>query len=116
MTRDLTFPNGIGLSPDGRTLYIGISDPENPYIMAYDVPADGKFGKGRVFVDGRARVQQKLQGGFDGLKVDASGNVWSPPARAASSSSHPTASTSARSCRATSWPTARSATTARRST
>jgi gluconolactonase len=76
VTRDLTFPNGIGLSPDGKILYVGISDAENPYVMAYDVPADGKFGKGRIFVDGRARVQQKLQGGFDGLKVDASGNVW----------------------------------------
>ena len=76
VTRDLTFPNGIGLSPDGRILYVGISDGENPYVMAYDVPADGKFGKGRIFIDGRARVQQKLQGGFDGLKVDASGNVW----------------------------------------
>jgi gluconolactonase len=77
VTRDLTFPNGIGVSPDGRTLYVGISDPENPYIMAYDVAADGSFGKGRIFVDGRARVQQKLQGSFDGLKVDAQGNVWS---------------------------------------
>jgi len=76
VTRDLTFPNGVGLSPDGKILYIGISDPENPYVMAYDVPADGKFGKGRIFVDGRARVQQKLQGSFDGLKVDAQGNVW----------------------------------------
>jgi len=75
VTRDLTFPNGVALSPDGRTLYIGISDPENPYVMAYDVPADGKFGKGRIFVDGRSRVQQKLQGSFDGMKVDASGNV-----------------------------------------
>ena len=76
VTRDLTFPNGVALSPDGRILYIGISDPENPYVMAYDVPADGKFGKGRIFVDGRPRVQQKLQGSFDGMKVDASGNVW----------------------------------------
>jgi gluconolactonase len=78
VTRDLTFPNGIGLSPDGRILYVGISDGENPYVMAYDVPAEGggNFGKGRIFFDGRARVQQKLQGGFDGLKVDVHGNVW----------------------------------------
>jgi gluconolactonase len=76
VTRDLTFPNGVGLSPDGKILYIGISDPRNPYVMAYDVPADGKFGKGRIFVDGRARVAQKLPGSFDGLKVDARGNVW----------------------------------------
>jgi gluconolactonase len=77
VTRDLTFPNGIGVSPNGRILYVGISDGENPYVMAYDVPADGgNFGKGRIFFDGRARVQQKLQGGFDGLKVDVHGNVW----------------------------------------
>jgi gluconolactonase len=78
VTRDVTFPNGIGLSPDGRTLYVGNSDGKNPYITAYDVPADGgAFGAGRIFFDGRARVAKGLTGAFDGLKVDAKGNVWS---------------------------------------
>jgi len=76
VTRDLTFPNGVGLSPDGRTLYVGISDPKNPYIMAYAVAADGSTGQGRIFYDARARVAQGLQGGLDGLKVDAKGNVF----------------------------------------
>jgi gluconolactonase len=76
VTRDLTFPNGIGLSPDARTLYVAISDGQNPYIMAYAVNADGSTGTGRVFYDARARVQQGLKGGLDGLKVDAKGNLF----------------------------------------
>ena len=76
VTRDLTFPNGVGLSPDGRTLYVGTSDSKNPYITAFSIAADGSIGQGRIFYDARARVQQGLKGGLDGLKVDAKGNIF----------------------------------------
>jgi gluconolactonase len=76
VTRDLTFPNGIALSPDGRTLYVAVSDSAHPEIWAYPVNADGSTGKGRIFYDARARVQQGLQGALDGMKVDAKGNVF----------------------------------------
>jgi gluconolactonase len=76
VTRELTFPNGIGLSPDARTLYVAISDGRNPYIMAYPVNADGSTGQGRIFYDARERVRQGLRGGLDGLKVDVKGNVF----------------------------------------
>ena len=76
VTRDLTFPNGIALSPDGRTLYVAVSDSAHPNIWAYPVNADGSTGQGRIFYDARARVQQGLQGALDGLKVDAKGNVF----------------------------------------
>ena|SRR5436190_1685723 len=76
VTRDLTFPNGIGLAPDGRTLYVAISDDKNPYIMAYSVNPDGSTGQGRIFYDARARVAQGLKGGLDGLKVDTKGNLF----------------------------------------
>jgi gluconolactonase len=76
VTRELTFPNGIGLSPDARTLYVAISDGQNPYIMSYPVNADGSTGAGRVFFDARERVRQGLKGGLDGLKVDAKGNIF----------------------------------------
>jgi gluconolactonase len=76
VTRDLTFPNGIALSPDARTLYVAISDDKNPYIMAYPVASDGSTGTGRVFFDARERVRQGLRGGLDGLKVDAKGNLF----------------------------------------
>jgi gluconolactonase len=76
VTRELTFPNGIGLSPDARTLYVAVSDEKNPYIWSYALGADGSIGQGRIFFDGRARVQQGLKGGLDGLKVDAKGNIF----------------------------------------
>jgi gluconolactonase len=76
LTRDLTFPNGIALSPDARTLYVAISDGKNPYIMAYDIQADGTVARGRIFYDASARVQQGLRGGLDGMKVDARGNLF----------------------------------------
>jgi gluconolactonase len=76
VTRDLSFPNGIGLSPDARTLYVAISDGKTPHIMAYAVNADGSTGAGRIFYDASARVQQKLPGALDGLKVDAKGNIF----------------------------------------
>ena len=76
VTRDLTFPNGVALSPDGRTLYVAVSDGEHPNIWAFPVNADGSTGQGRVFYDASARVQQKLPGALDGLKIDAKGNVF----------------------------------------
>jgi gluconolactonase len=76
LTKELTYPNGIALSPDARTLYVAISDEKMPYIMAYDVQADGSVGRGRIFYDAKARVQQGLPGALDGLKVDAKGNLF----------------------------------------
>ncbi|MEO1189125.1 MAG: SMP-30/gluconolactonase/LRE family protein, partial [Pseudomonadota bacterium] len=48
---DLSFPNGIGLSPDETTLYVAVSDPENAVIMAYELDPDGAVKNGRVFFD-----------------------------------------------------------------
>jgi gluconolactonase len=73
---NLTRPNGIAFSPDEKTLYIGQSDPEKPYVMAYPVQADGTVGKGRIFYDATEGIKQNLQGVPDGLKVDKNGNVW----------------------------------------
>ena len=75
LVKDLKAPNGIGLLPDGRTLYVGQSDPDRPVVMAYDLHADGTIGKGRVFFDAKPLMKNK-SGLPDGLKVDAAGNVW----------------------------------------
>jgi gluconolactonase len=75
LARDLTFPNGIALSPDGGTLYVALSDGQNPFIWAYDVTADGVANK-RVFFDARPLIAKGLRGHLDGMKVDAKGNVF----------------------------------------
>ena len=74
----LTKPNGIALSPDESILYVAVSDPENPVVMAYDVNEDGTLNtkKKRVFFNAMALKQAGGKGLPDGLKVDADGNVW----------------------------------------
>ena len=73
---DLKFPNGIALSPDEKSLYICVSDPNNPVIMKYDVLADGNITGGKVFFDATALLAKKLKGLPDGMKLDVHGNLW----------------------------------------
>ncbi len=70
---DLSFPNGIALSPDEKTLYVAISDPKRAVIMAYDVQRDGGVQNGRVFFNAMKLVGKGLP---DGLKVDKHGNLF----------------------------------------
>jgi gluconolactonase len=76
VTRDLTFPNGIGLSPDARTLYVAVSDMQHPVIMAYDVAPTGEVSGGRVFFDASALLKAGKRGAPDGMTVDARGNLF----------------------------------------
>jgi gluconolactonase len=76
LTKELTFPNGIAFSPDEKTLYVANSDPERAIWMAFDVAPDGSLSKGRVFHDATALVKAGKKGLPDGLKVDASGNLF----------------------------------------
>ena len=73
---DLAFPNGIALSPDEKTLYVAVSDPSEPRIMAYDLQPNGTVINGRTFFDAKPVIAQDRWGTCDGLKVDAQGNVW----------------------------------------
>ena len=76
LTSKMTFPNGIGLSPDEKTLYVTQSDPNAPVVMAYDVQADGTIANGRIFFDAKSLVQPNRFGLPDGMKVDIHGNLW----------------------------------------
>jgi gluconolactonase len=76
LTRDLSFPNGIALSPDEQTLYVNVSDSTKPVTMAYDVQKNGTIANGRVFFDAQPLVRADRKGMPDGLKVDVAGNVW----------------------------------------
>lgn len=66
----LARPNGIGLSPDGSTLYV--SDSEQTVVYAYDVATDGTLRNGRRFATPRAEAD----GTTDGLAVDAEGHLY----------------------------------------
>lgn len=75
VTDQMTRPNGIALSPDGKTLYVAQSDGRAPLIRAFPVNEDGSTGAGRVFRDMKPS-QPGMKGSCDGLKVDARGNLW----------------------------------------
>jgi len=72
----LSFPNGVALSPDHRTLYVAVSDPEGPVVMAYDLGDDGRAVSSRLFFDAASLMGPDAPGLPDGLKVDARGRIF----------------------------------------
>ncbi len=75
LEKGLTRPNGIGFSPDEKTLYVANSDPQRAVWTAFPVKEDGTLGAGRVFADVTSMVKD-FPGLPDGLKVDRAGNLW----------------------------------------
>jgi gluconolactonase len=76
LIKDLTFPNGLAFSPDQKTLYVGVSDPKDAKVYAYDVQPDGTVANRRLFFDATPLVNEQRVGLPDGMKVDEHGNVW----------------------------------------
>ncbi len=74
--KSMSFPNGIALSPDEKTLYVANSDPKKAVWMAFEL-ADGDFVRkpARVFFDATKWVGKK-KGLPDGMKVDVKGNLF----------------------------------------
>jgi len=73
MIKDLTLPNGLAFSPDGKTLYVTNFGPER-FVNAYDVGADGAISNARTLI--KYAPEERRPGGPDGLKVDSAGNIW----------------------------------------
>jgi gluconolactonase len=72
----LTFPNGIALSPDERTLYVANSDEKQPIWMAYTLSDDGEPTAKRVFADASDLQKQNAPGLPDGLRVASNGYLF----------------------------------------
>ncbi len=79
MIREVCFPmitaNGVGLSPDGATLYVAETEPGR--LWAFDLDGPGKIRRqpwpsphGGRLVTGSANFQR-----FDSLAVDRAGNI-----------------------------------------
>jgi gluconolactonase len=71
LTKDLTQPNGLAFSPDGKHFYVDDSEKRN--IRVYDVAPDGTLSNGRIFGE---EPGGKGDGVPDGMKVDKSGNIF----------------------------------------
>jgi gluconolactonase len=71
LTKDLTEPNGLAFSPDGKKLYVDDSTQRN--IRVYDFQSDGTVENGRIFGDETAGPKDGVP---DGMKVDTEGNLY----------------------------------------
>lgn len=69
--KDFRLPNGIGFSPDEKTLYVDDTVRRNIYV--FDVNPDGSLSNERLF----ASLQSKEKGAVDGMKVDERGDIFS---------------------------------------
>jgi gluconolactonase len=76
LDKTLTYPNGLAFSPDGKKLFVAVSDPAKAIWMVYDVDDNGGVKKGRVFFDATAEVKAGKKGLPDGLKIDEAGNLF----------------------------------------
>jgi gluconolactonase len=92
LSKDLTGPNGIALSPDEKYLYVAnwprsltgqeLRKEDEPVseigdrhkaIIRYEVQADGTLKNGKLFFD---FTNAAGEDGLDGIKVDQKGNLY----------------------------------------
>jgi gluconolactonase len=71
LTKELTEPNGLAFSPDGKRFYVDDSTQRN--IRVYDFQPDGTLRNGRIF---GKEPGGKGEGVPDGMKLDMAGNLY----------------------------------------
>ncbi len=84
VTQDISKPNGVIISPDGKTLYVAETDngatgveppgtapqPVRFTLNAFPIQADGELGMKRVLVDFGDEM------GIDGMTTDTAGRIY----------------------------------------
>jgi gluconolactonase len=87
---EFAMPNGIFLSPDGKTLFINntyddeawwnVNSDKNNFIWAYDVKDDGTVTNGRkfceLFLNPEVLDRKARSSGADGMTIDELGNIY----------------------------------------
>jgi gluconolactonase len=83
---EYAMPNGVELSPDGRTLYVNNTwlQPGGNFVYAYDVADDGSLSNKRQFamlnltpeVLSAANATDRFDSGADGTAVDTEGRYY----------------------------------------
>jgi gluconolactonase len=78
LAEDFTFPNGVILSPDEKTLYV--DDTQGDSIHAFDVKPDGSAVNERTFVTVTEGLRKgdtgAMASGADGLTIDGAGRLY----------------------------------------
>ena len=77
VANDLNYANGIGISPDQKTLYV--SETVGNCILKFTVNADGTLSRRSDFALLNLLVKNKVQSwwlGPDSMKIDSKGNIY----------------------------------------
>lgn len=74
VTSEFKYPNGIALTPDGKSLLVGHSDSENKVWMKYDLNEQGLVANKSVFY--KVGPEEKADGGPDGMKISKKGYLY----------------------------------------
>jgi len=72
----LSYPNGVALAPDEKTLYVANSDPKRPIWMAYDLNIKREVTGKRLFADASDLLREGVGGLPDGMKVGPDGTLF----------------------------------------
>jgi gluconolactonase len=73
LTKDMTQPNGLAFSPDGKYLYIDDDGSDQRNIRRYQFNKnDGTVSNGMIFAD----MKSNNPGVPDGMKLDTKGNLY----------------------------------------
>ena len=75
LTRQMTRPNGIGLSPDQKTLYVAQSDPSRPVWMSFPINDKKLLGEGKVLFNAKPFMNE-LPGLPDGMAIKNDGTIF----------------------------------------
>jgi gluconolactonase len=83
---EYAMPNGVELSPDGKTLYVNNTwqQPGENFVWAYDVADDGSLSNKRQFAQlgltaevlGASAPSDRFNSGADGTAVDTDGRYY----------------------------------------
>ncbi len=87
---DFAMPNGVILSPDGKTIYVNntydneswwnVDSDKDNWVWAYDVKDDGTLSNGRAFAQLYLTPDVLDRGGrstsADGMTIDVQGNLY----------------------------------------
>jgi gluconolactonase len=72
--KELAFPNGIVLRPDGKTLLV--AESKRNRVLEYSVIAPGKLGIVKVFADLPTKTGEQIDNQPDGMCLDSEGNLY----------------------------------------
>jgi gluconolactonase len=87
---EFAMPNGLLLSPDGKTLYLNntyddeswypVKSKKGNFIWAYDINADGTISNGRkfakLFLTEKVLDRKAKSSSADGMAIDKMGNIY----------------------------------------